>query len=75
METDILPPDAKLPRVKEGDIIAVEDVGAYSLTFSSQFMRPRPPVLGISGSKLRWLAKQETEMDVLRRMSFEKLSC
>jgi len=73
MESDVLSPAAALPRVKEGDIIAIEDVGAYSITFSSQFMRPRPAAFGLVDGKLVCLAREEIEEDIIRRMSFRRM--
>lgn len=34
-----------LPKVREGDILAVLDCGAYSLSSSTQFLYPRPPAV------------------------------
>lgn len=38
----------RLPRLQEGDIIAVLDVGAYCMSRSNQFLYPRPYVILIS---------------------------
>jgi len=55
-----------LPDVKEGDIIAVLDCGAYSLSSSTQFLYPRPPaVLVDSEGKIRMIREKETFDDVI----------
>jgi diaminopimelate decarboxylase len=40
-----------LPRVHEGDLIAVLDCGAYSLSSSNQFLHPRPSVVMLTRDK------------------------
>ncbi|MEM2914805.1 MAG: alanine racemase [Candidatus Bathyarchaeia archaeon] len=57
---------AWLPKVHEGDIIAVLDCGAYSLSSSTQFLYPRPCAILIdSFGKTYVIRERETLEDVL----------
>jgi len=57
-----------LPDVKEGDIIAVLDCGAYSLSSSTQFLYPRPAaVLLNSKGYVKIIRERETFDDVIRK--------
>lgn len=42
---DVLGINVALPSLSVGDLLEVQEVGAYTLTFSSQFSFARPPVL------------------------------
>lgn len=55
-----------IPKVKEGDIIAVLDCGAYSLSSSTQFLYPRPPAVMINS--------QGKEHIIRERESFEDVT-
>jgi diaminopimelate decarboxylase len=62
---DILYRNWKMPELKEGDLLAVMDAGAYFTSFSNNFSFPRPPIVMVSdgvGSLVR------------RRESFEHMS-
>ena len=60
-----------LPKVKEGDIIAVLDCGAYSLSSSTQFLYPRPSaVLVNSEGKVQVIREKETYDDVIGKDIF-----
>jgi diaminopimelate decarboxylase len=55
------------PKLTEGDTLLIEQCGAYSTSFSSQFINPRPPVLWVgSDNKLRLAKRPETAEDLLR---------
>ena len=57
-----------LPKVQEGDIIAVLDCGAYTLSSSTQFLYPRPAaVLVNQQGKVRLIREKETFEDVLSK--------
>lgn len=57
-----------LPGVKEGDILAVLDCGAYTLSSSTQFLYPRPPaVLVDSDGRVCIIREGETFEDVLAK--------
>ncbi|MEM3769686.1 MAG: hypothetical protein QXG76_00690 [Candidatus Bathyarchaeia archaeon] len=54
-----------LPKAKEGDILAVLDCGAYSLSSSTQFLYPRPPaVLVNSRGDVYLIRERESFEDV-----------
>jgi len=59
--------DYDLPAVRAGDILVVENCGAYSLSRSSQFITPRPAVVWISIDGIISLARRaETPEDITR---------
>ncbi len=59
-----------LPRIKEGDILAVMDAGAYFTSFSNNFSFPRPVVVMISESEHRILREGESYEDMVRLDNF-----
>ena len=52
--------------LKRGDFLAILDAGAYSISLSQQFIRPRPPVFMVSGGKKKLVRRGETFEDVFR---------
>jgi len=57
-----------VPKVKEGDILAVLDCGAYTLSSSTQFLYPRPAAVLInSAGKERVIRERETFEDVIAK--------
>jgi diaminopimelate decarboxylase len=63
--TDRLAVDRDFPEVKEGDLIAVMDTGAYSYTMSHQFCtRPRAAEIFLNGEETRLIRKRETIEDI-----------
>ena len=57
-----------LPKVQEGDIIAVSDCGAYTLSSSTQFLYPRPAAVLINQQgKVHLIRERETFEDVLSK--------
>lgn len=58
----------RLPNAQEGDILAVYDVGAYTLSQSTQFLYPRPAtvLLGPDG-EITQIREKETYADVLSK--------
>jgi diaminopimelate decarboxylase len=65
---DLIAIKAHVPRVKENDVIAVLDCGAYSLSSSTQFLYPRPTAILInSEGKVKVIREKETFEDVLRK--------
>jgi diaminopimelate decarboxylase len=65
---DFIAIKAFAPRVKEGDILAILDCGAYSLSSSTQFLYPRPPaVLTNSHGEAYLIRERETYDDVLAK--------
>jgi len=68
---DFIAIKAMLPKVKEGDVIAVLDCGAYSLSSSTQFLYPSPPaVLVNSEGKVQMIRERETYDDVIGKDVF-----
>lgn len=57
---DILYRNWKLPELKEGDILAIMDAGAYFTSFSNNFSFPRPAVVSISDGSHKVIRKQES---------------
>ncbi len=51
--TDLFGRDVALPKLREGDVIAIEDVGAYGYSMSSNYnLRPRPAELVMRESQV-----------------------
>lgn len=56
-----------LPELHEGDIVAIHDVGAYTLSMWSRYnSRPAPAVLGLRGDRAVLLKPEEEEGEILR---------
>lgn len=57
-----------LPKIDEGDIIAVFDCGAYTLSKSNQFLYPRPAAIMLNSRKeVKVIREKETNEDILRK--------
>jgi len=60
-----------LPKVQNGDVIAVLDCGAYTLSSSTQFLYPRPAAVLVDQSgKVHLIREKETFDDVLGKDRF-----
>lgn len=57
---DLLYSYKKLPHLKESDILAVMDAGAYFILFSQNFNIPQPPVVMVSNGKHRLIRRRES---------------
>ena len=56
----------KFQELKEKELIAVCDVGAYGMSLSSNYnMRPKPPELLINKSKIKIIRKRQKHKDLL----------
>ena len=56
----------KFQELKEKDIIAICDVGAYGMSLSSNYnLRPKPVELLIKGSKVRIIRKRQKHKDLI----------
>ena len=56
-----------LPKVKEGDLLAIFSAGAYGFTMSSSYnSRPRPCEVLVDGGKFSIIRKRETYEDLVR---------
>ena len=66
-ETDTLGWDRKLDEVREGDILAIRNAGAYGYSMASNYnSRLRPAEVLIHGGKAHLIRKRETLDDLLR---------
>lgn len=66
-ETDTFGSDRKLNEVREGDILALKNAGAYGYSMSSNYnSRPRPAEVLVIDGKARLIRKRETFDDLLR---------
>jgi diaminopimelate decarboxylase len=68
-ETDTFAWDRKLNEVREGDILAIKNAGAYGYTMSNNYnTRPRPAEVLIYKNKSHLIRKKETLDDMMRNM-------
>jgi len=66
-ETDTLAADRKLNEVREGDLLAVRNAGAYGYSMASTYnSRVRPPEVLVVNGQARLIRKRETFEDLLR---------
>jgi diaminopimelate decarboxylase len=57
-----------LPEVKEGDLVAILDAGAYGMSLSSNYnTRPRPAEVLVEGKRARLIRRRETIQDLTRQ--------
>jgi diaminopimelate decarboxylase len=64
---DTLARDRELPRVEEGDLLAILDVGAYGMVLASNYnSRPRPAEVLVSGKSAKLIRRREGIGDLLR---------
>jgi diaminopimelate decarboxylase len=63
---DIIRYGLKTPPIKEGDILAILDVGAYSISLSWQFIKLRGGVCLLCDGKHQMIRRPETVEDVLK---------
>ncbi len=64
---DFLARDRSLPRVEQGELLAVMSAGAYGFAMSSNYnSRPRPPEILVRGDKFTVIRSRETYEDLLR---------
>ncbi len=64
---DLLAKDRKLPRVEEGDLLAVLNAGAYGFSMSSQYnSRPRAAEVLVKEGKFKLVREREQLDDLVR---------
>ena len=63
---DVLRYGIEMPRIKEGDVLVILDVGAYSVSLSWQFIKLRGGVCLLNDGKYEMIRRPETVEDVLR---------
>jgi diaminopimelate decarboxylase len=67
-ETDTFGADRKLHEVREGDILAIKNAGAYGFSMASNYnSRLRPPEVLIINGEAKLIRERETLEDLLRR--------
>ena len=65
---DVFARDRELPHPKEGDLLAIMDVGAYGYAMSSNYnLRPRPAEVTVQGSQYRLVRPAESPEELVRR--------
>jgi diaminopimelate decarboxylase len=63
---DFFARDRQMPEVKEGDLVAILDAGAYGMSLSSNYKsRPRPAEVLVEGKGARLIRRRETIRDLL----------
>jgi diaminopimelate decarboxylase len=63
---DFFARDREIPEVKEGDLVAILDAGAYGMSLSSNYnSRPRPPEVLVEGKRARLIRRRETIRDLI----------
>jgi diaminopimelate decarboxylase len=63
---DFFARDREIPAVKEGDLVAILDTGAYGMSLSSNYnSRPRPAEVLVKGKRARLIRRRETMRDLL----------
>jgi diaminopimelate decarboxylase len=64
---DFFARDRELPEVKEGDLVAILDAGAYGMALSSNYnTRPRAAEVLVQGKKAKLVRRRETIRDLIR---------
>lgn len=66
MQADFLEAGVNLPPAEVGDLLSFENAGAYSISHSIQFIRPRPAVVAVGGKRAKVIRRAETTSDILR---------
>jgi diaminopimelate decarboxylase len=62
---DFFARDRELPRVEEGDLLAILDVGAYGMALASNYnTRPRPAEVMVSGKSVKVIRRREKVRDL-----------
>ncbi len=63
---DILIPEATLPKVKPGDLLAIQTTGAYNYSMSSNYNRiPKPPIVMVKDGKATLAVRRERYEDII----------
>ena len=64
---DFFARDRTMPEVKEGDLVAILDAGAYGMSLSSNYnSRPRPAEVLVEGKSARLIRRRETVRDLIQ---------
>jgi diaminopimelate decarboxylase len=65
MQDDVLRRDVPLPPVSRGSILVFRHAGAYTISHSTQFIYPRPPVVLVRGKETYVLRRGERTEDLV----------
>jgi diaminopimelate decarboxylase len=66
-ETDTFAQDRELPEVREGDLLAFRNAGAYGFSMASNYnSRPRPAEVLVYNGKAHLIRQRETLQDLTR---------
>lgn len=69
---DIIAKERMLPELREGDILAIMDVGAYGYSMASNYnFRPRPAEVMVYKNEVKLIRRRETFEDLIRNMVFD----
>ena len=64
---DFFARDRELPRVEEGELLAILDAGAYGMALSSNYnSRPRPAEVMVSGNSVKVIRRREKHTGFIR---------
>jgi diaminopimelate decarboxylase len=64
---DFFARDREIPEVREGDLVAILDTGAYGMSLSSNYnSRPRPAEVLVEGKRARLIRRRETIRDLIQ---------
>jgi diaminopimelate decarboxylase len=64
---DFFARDREMPQVREGDLVAILDAGAYGMSLSSNYnSRPRAAEVLVEGKKARLVRRRETIRDLIQ---------
>jgi diaminopimelate decarboxylase len=64
---DFFARDRKLPKLAEGDLIAIRDVGAYGMSLASNYnSRPRPAEVLVDGRTVQVIRQRESVKDLVK---------
>jgi len=64
---DFFAREREMPPVKDGDLLAILDVGAYGMVLASNYnTRPRPAEILVDGRKARLIRRREKLSDLFR---------
>lgn len=70
--TDIMAEDRQLPKIVEGDILSIEDIGAYGFSMASHWnTRPLPPEVLVENGETRLIREGQNLDDLFHGTSLE----
>jgi len=62
---DFFARDRELPRIEEGDLLAILDAGAYGMALASNYnTRPRPAEIMVRGKSAKVIRRRETASEL-----------